>query len=246
MQEGIQNPTPIITGKLRGVRYAVEVGPRATWHFEEILMELLSTLKATKDTVGQPTVELIAMFAGSAPGLELPPDRVDWLAETGANLVVSAVPLELGLLERQRSAQRLGRILSELSVSFRVRGDFEPDAFSKSVGIKATSSSRKDEPRRLKARVSTWRCQVGPFPLEEFPAWAIDQLLLELLPRAADIHTAVRELELETAFRFSAVCVDVCPRLNLSAAQIAGIAKLSTSLEYAMTVPREDEDFIEF
>jgi hypothetical protein len=240
------NPTPRLEAHVRTDARVFVVGPRDTWEMESLLDELIERLAHDPAIGSKAEVELRGMFFGSAPGLHLAPAKVRQLADTGASLQISLRTMDVGVIGREPRANARDTDRTEVGVSFRVKGLFEPDDFTERVPLRPTKTSRRQDARRLMARVSTWRLQIGPFVGDEFPESATDQLLTQLEPHADAIKRAVSETRTQSAIHFGATYGDVVPSLTLTHEQIATIAKLACWLDFSVMVVRESEDVLEF
>jgi len=241
----LPDPIPILAAEVRRGESLTALPPRPDWDARDLVEQAARLLEGDMGG-GERSIEVSGKFAGAAPGLVLEPELVRRLAAARTSLGIRLESLEIGRAVRATRARREGRTNSQVSVHLLVRGDFEPDVFTNRIGIHPTSTVRKEQPRRLMARFDTWKYKIGPLSVAHFPAWAADQLLEQLLPRANAIRAAVGEFSLRSSFTFSAACEDVAPTLLISPGQLAGITELETHLEFAVTVVRENETFLEF
>jgi hypothetical protein len=246
MSEGIVNPIPRLEATLRSQSGVRIVGPTDTWEIGSLIDNLGVHAPTDAGSVLPSDIEIRGMFFGSAPGLSLPPSRVRDLARARTSLVIALRTTDFGVIGRDTPVAARDADRTILSVSFRVKGLFEPDDFSRRVGLVPTKISRRQQPRRLMARVSTWRLEVGPQAGGAFAPSATEHLLSQLEPHTDSIRSAVRETGTRSAFTFAAVYGDIVPSLSVSADVMTRIAELESWLDFSLMVVREDRDILEF
>lgn len=191
-------------------------------------------------------VQISAHFAGAAPALTLDPLALQRLADAGAALGLTLRPLDLLTAAKVRATRQQGRRDSEMTLSYRVTGQFAPDDFSKSVGIEPSGVVRQGEARRAPARSSLWKVQIGPVSLTVFPETTADHLLAKLEAHSSQLKTTTSRLGLGSFFRYSIVYVDGIPTVRVSREQLRRISNLQCTLQIITSVPRESESTIEF
>ena len=237
----MDDPTPLLSAQLlsHGVEKRV-LGPARTWDFAPLLEELVASVPANGSS--QATIALSGTFGGTPPGLGISPETVRRLAR--ASVCLSLVLRVDDAYVPSSAAATRRRPLTH--VRFFVSGLFEPDEFTRRVHVVPTRTTRRDQSRRLKARVSTWDLSAAQREAEEFPPTATDDLLTVLGPVAQEITSAVATLGVRSAVRYTASVEEAMPPLRLSASQVAGIADLQCWLDVGFLRARENDTFIEF
>lgn len=148
------NPTPRLEARLRTRSGLFAVGPRDTLEMSALLDEVVQQLPEDVDG-GTSIIEMAGMFFGSAPGITVAPTTVRRLAKARASLAVLLRTTDVGPLGRLEPPALVKDVdPTTVSVSFRARGLFEPDAFSSRVGLIPTKTSR----RRI--GVASWHASV--------------------------------------------------------------------------------------
>jgi hypothetical protein len=246
MTNGIVNPTPRLEARIRTGSGLYLVGPRDTWEMGSLLAELVEAPFSEPGIAKTVDIEIGGMFFGSAPGLSLSPARVNQLSERKANLTIAMRTTDVGVVGREPPVDARNSDRTSVSVSFRVSGLFEPDEFTERVGLRPTRATRRQDPRRLMARVSTWRLEAGPIVADDFSALATNELLAEVLPSAAAIKSAVRETGTRSAIHFAGMYGDVVPKLTVARGQMTSIAQFECWLDYSLIVVRGSGDNLEF
>lgn len=211
-----------------------------------MLDQLLRGVRADELGRSASTIEVSGIFFGSPPGLSLSADRVKLLSDLDTSLSITLRTTVVGPLGHETAQHADGAERSTVSVSYRVKGMFEPDEFSNRVGLQPTKTSRRQEHRRLMARFSTWRIELGPFVAQEFPTSATDELLDRVLPHAGVLHSTVQATSTRAAIHFAARYGVVVPALHVTREQVRRIGALGCWLDFSILVLREDAEHLEF